>query len=458
MLDSILSPLSAKIGVQYTVLKKYVPYVNLIWVMGFLAACHCYQMYFHYMSTIFDYRNTQMILSIKLTSLGWNLYDGTYDLEHINKSHPDPKINKMMTDRKKFLITSMPNLLEFYGYVYCFPCIMVGPAFEYKEYIDIITEKAFTHRKSYNKSTSTSTSTSRTNMTEQHPPSSLYAGLFSFVQGLLFLPLHLLISTNFPIHKVISTDFINSNNIFSRYLYTWIAIYGIRFKFYFAWKIAEAASTLAGFGFEGYDEQGHVKGWRGVQNVDILALETATNMQTIVRQWNKRTQGWLERYVYLRTGNSMVITYIFSALWHGFYPGFLMFFLSISYITFAERGLKRWIKVFIPSNSMASMLINFISKILPNAIFNYTTPLFFFLSFQSSLTYLKSFYFLPDISMMVAATQSDSSHDILQIRITLETLATFRHINDLYQQAKLERILSNRVEARNLYNLININD
>jgi hypothetical protein len=35
---------------------------------------------------------------------------------------------------------------------------------------------------------------------------------------------------------------------------------------------------LAGFGFEGYADDGRVKGWRGVENVDIIGVELAPNV------------------------------------------------------------------------------------------------------------------------------------------------------------------------------------
>lgn len=39
-----------------------------------------------------------------------------------------------------------------------------------------------------------------------------------------------------------------------------------------------------------------------MSNIDIMTFETSCNVATNTRAWNKRTQGWLERYVYMRTG------------------------------------------------------------------------------------------------------------------------------------------------------------
>ena len=41
-----------------------------------------------------------------------------------------------MKDRKHFAIKDIPNPIEFFGYVFCFTCLMAGPAFEYRDYIE----------------------------------------------------------------------------------------------------------------------------------------------------------------------------------------------------------------------------------------------------------------------------------------------------------------------------------
>jgi hypothetical protein len=47
--------------------------------MGYMVACHVYRMYVSYMSGIFDFTGTQMVLTMKLTSFAYNMFDGHYD-------------------------------------------------------------------------------------------------------------------------------------------------------------------------------------------------------------------------------------------------------------------------------------------------------------------------------------------------------------------------------------------
>ena len=45
--------------------------------------------------------------------------------------------------RRTYAIRSVPNPLEFFGYIYCFSSILAGPAFEYSEYDNAISGKAY---------------------------------------------------------------------------------------------------------------------------------------------------------------------------------------------------------------------------------------------------------------------------------------------------------------------------
>ena len=309
--------------------RKYAHYVVFFWAMLYMTLAHGYRMYVSYLSGIFDFTGTQMVLTMKLTSFAYNLFDGTYDKKRVYATYEDKRKQRVYSDRKKFAIESLPNPLEFFGYIYCFTCILAGPAFEYKDYVDSINGSKFIPPKTENKEKAKPT-----------VPSSVLPALQRLVVGIFFMGVHLYFSALFPISKLYDTHFIETYSMIYRFGYTWASMFGDRVKYYFAWKVAEGASILGGFGFEGYDKNGIPIGWRGVENINIVTFETATNIQTLTRAWNKRTQGWLERYTYHRTGGSLVAVYFISALWHGLYPGFFLFFMSVPLLTNIERLTK----------------------------------------------------------------------------------------------------------------------
>jgi D-alanyl-lipoteichoic acid acyltransferase DltB (MBOAT superfamily) len=241
---------------------------------------------------------------------------------------------QVYSSRKQYAIEALPNPLEFFGYIFCFTCLLAGPAFEYNDYVQSIDGSKFHLKKKGEDSKDVAKKIAS-------EPSSIFPALLCVLISLVSMGAYLYMSAFFPIANVAKPDWIaaNPSHVY-RYFYTLVASFTERLKYYFAWKIAEAASVLGGFGFEGYDETGKPIGWRGVENVDIINVETACNVQNYSRNWNKRTQGWLERYTYSRTGNSLFATYFVSALWHGLYPGFFLFFMFVPVLTTVERTAR----------------------------------------------------------------------------------------------------------------------
>lgn len=45
-----------------------------------------------------------------------------------------------------------------------------------------------------------------------------------------------------------------------------------RFKYYFAWTLADAVCNASGFGFTGYNDKGE-QDWNLLDNIDILGVE-----------------------------------------------------------------------------------------------------------------------------------------------------------------------------------------
>jgi lysophospholipid acyltransferase len=282
--------------------RKYCPTLVFLWAMGYMTGSHIYRMYVSYLSGVFDFTGTQMVLTMKLTSFAYNLYDGTYDRKNVfpDMPHEDPRKDAIYADRRRFAITKLPGLLEFFGYIYCFTCLLAGPAFEYNDYVHAIDGSAFKHN-----------ADDKLEKKESEPSSALPA-MQRLLVGVACLGGHLYLSGMYPLSNVYNLAWIKSHSHVQRFGALVVTLFAERLKYYFAWKVAEGASVLGGFGFQGYDEKGKVIGWRGVENIEIITFELAPNVQTLSRAWNKRTQGWLERYTYLRSNRSLTLTYFVS--------------------------------------------------------------------------------------------------------------------------------------------------
>lgn len=384
--------------------------VVFLWVMGYMTASHAYQMYNGYMSGVFDFTGTQMVLTMKLTSFAFNLFDGTADAKNVFPAapHSDKRKAKVYQDRQRFAIRSLPNPLEFFGYVFCFTCLLAGPAFEYADYNRSIDGSAFQITSEPGGDQKLPSSSPPV----QKRPSTLLPGLQRLLVAVLSLVLHLQVAGRFPIKSLYSKDFIASTSYLYRYLFMYMALLGDRLKYYFAWKVAEGASILGGFGFEGFDSQGKAKGWGGVENVNIVGCETAPNVQTLSRNWNKRTQGWLERYTYHRTGKSLNATYFVSAFWHGLYPGFFLFFMSVPLLTNVERLIKVKINPYIVPGYDGFDALTYPNTLLAKIywvlciagqmlVMTDIVQVFSMGSLENSLIALGSFHFVPHIAMVL---------------------------------------------------------
>jgi len=387
--------------------KRYIGVAGFVWVMGYLMVCHIFSMQMKYMNEEFDFLRTQMVITMKLTSFAYNLYDGTYDYKKVFATDHNPKEAKMYAQRKKFAITSLPSLLEFLGYVYCFPCILVGPAFEYNDYIRPINGDAFLLPPPV---TSSEGGQGREKTVKR--PSTFLPALQRLATGVFFMGLYLYFIPSYDIASHYKPDFIAATSPLHRFVLLQLSLLVQRFKFYFAWKVAEGGSILGGFGFEGYDVEGREKGWKGAENVDIIGVETCTNVQSMTRHWNKRTQGWLERYTYMRTGRSLVAIYTVSAMWHGLYPGYFFAFLTVPLPTNIERLFKVKINpLIVPGyngydqktypKTIIARVYEVVCWVGTWSAMAYSMQVFYMISMERSMNAWKGYYFIGHVIMMV---------------------------------------------------------
>ncbi|KAI0208979.1 Membrane-bound O-acyltransferase domain-containing protein 2 [Lamellibrachia satsuma] len=138
---------------------------------------------------------------------------------------------------------------------------------------------------------------------------------------------------------------INNYSFAYRVFYVMISITLAKGRYYFGWKLGEAVNNAAGFGFNGY-ENGKAR-WDLITNVNIMKIETATSLKVLIDNWNIQTGIWLRRICYDRAPvYPTLLTYLLSALWHGYYPGYYFTFISAAFFTMAGRCIRRTIRPF----------------------------------------------------------------------------------------------------------------
>jgi lysophospholipid acyltransferase len=118
------------------------------------------------------------------------------------------------------------------------------------------------------------------------------------------------------------------------------------YTYFTAFMLMETTSIASGLSYDGIDE--NCKPLFGclnliekpkftrVQTICVWDIEFSYNVKDFLGAWNISVHKWLKYYIYLRLvkpGKHLQIvpilsTFVVSAIWHGFYPGYFLFFIS----------------------------------------------------------------------------------------------------------------------------------
>ena len=117
--------------------------------------------------------------------------------------------------------------------------------------------------------------------------------------------------------------------------------------YYIGWTMAEAAICASGQTYNGVDKRTKQPLFDRFYVIDILCVELSVFSSAVTEAWNHSTHMWLKRYVYFRMNRvinrdlALYLTYIVSALWHGFYPAYLHGFLLYAIITENHKDIYK---------------------------------------------------------------------------------------------------------------------
>ncbi|RKO86775.1 MBOAT, membrane-bound O-acyltransferase family-domain-containing protein [Blyttiomyces helicus] len=272
-----------------------------------------------------DYSGMVMMFVIKLGSFAWAAYDG------------DRFFFQMSAEQQKYVVKEMPSLLEFFGYVSFFGGWLVGPSINFSDY------RSFSRREVGKMLDLWAPFDSIPSSTIPALKAFLIGAIASFIFAKYEKPWT---------HAFAIEDAFMEKSFFYRLMYINIAGNIQRCKFYGAWKLAEGACILCGIGYAGKTADGR-DAWTRVENVNIAQLELAQSPRDYLAGWNTNTGRWLRNCVYLRiapegskrsTALAATSTYLTSAVWHGFRPGYYCTFLSGAQVTIVGQTLRRQLR------------------------------------------------------------------------------------------------------------------
>nr|AZT89176.1 lysophospholipid acyltransferase [Portulaca oleracea] len=347
--------------------------ITFFGAFGYLIGCHVY-----YMSGDawkeggIDATGALMVLTLKVISCAMNYQDGLLKDEDLREA------------QKKYRLLKFPSLIEYVGYCLCCGSHFAGPVYEMKDYLDWTEGKGLWSE-------------------TVKQPSPFGAVARALVQAAICMGLYLYLVPHFPL-STFTSPLYGEWGFWKKLGYQYMCAFTARWKYYFIWSISEGSIIISGFGFSGWTDNNPAKPkWDRAKNVDILGVELAKSAVQIPLVWNIQVSTWLRHYVYERlvpkgkkAGFFQLLgTQTVSAIWHGLYPGYIIFFVQSALMIAGSRVIYRWQQAVSAAPLKTIMtLVNFAYTLL---VLNYSAVGFMVLSLHETLTAYGSVYYVGTI-------------------------------------------------------------
>ncbi|VDM33832.1 unnamed protein product [Hydatigera taeniaeformis] len=228
----------------------------------------------------------------------------------------------------------MPTPVEFFSYCINFQTVLAGPPLAFRDYKTYIegTEAEDRHL----------TVKQRTNFMRNRdillqPKNEIVK---YFLQAVTFLIIYLCICQFFRPSFYLSEAF-RGYEFFHKCFYLMFTGFTMRQHYYFAWSVCALICLASGFGFRGFDADGKPD-YTLVKSFNFMEAEFPRSVKELTDNWNLQTLRWLRITIFDRTPRNIAVFAVFfvSVLWHGFYPGYYLFFVSMAWFSVPKERVK----------------------------------------------------------------------------------------------------------------------
>ncbi|CAA3005602.1 lysophospholipid acyltransferase 1 [Olea europaea var. sylvestris] len=352
--------------------RKYCGIITFFLAFGYLIGCHVY-----YMSGDawkeggIDATGALMVITLKIISCVINYNDGLL------------KEEDLLEVQKKNRLLKLPSSIEYLGYCLCCGSHFAGPVYEMKDYLE------WTERKGNWKPTEKGSS-----------PSPYWPTFRAVLQAAICMGLYLYLVPHYPLSRFTEPVY-QEWGFWKRLSYQYMSGFTARWKYYFIWSISEASIIISGLGFSGWTDSNPPKSrWDRAKNVDIVGVELATSSVQLPLVWNIQVSTWLRHYVYerlIQKGKKpgffqLLATQTVSAVWHGLYPGYIIFFIQSAVMIAGSRVLYRWQQA--TQSNLFKKIFIFVNFAYTLLVLNYSCVGFMVLSLHETLAAYGSVYYV----------------------------------------------------------------
>ncbi|XP_073390839.1 lysophospholipid acyltransferase 1 isoform X3 [Physcomitrium patens] len=323
-----------------------------------------------------DTTGALMVLTLKVISASMSYQDGLVKKEDLRVS------------QKKNRLKELPSLVQYLGY--CLNCgtHLAGPVYEIRDYIDWTEDKGLWSRDS-----------------ARPLPSPYGAALRALFQAALCMAVYMTLLPRIPLSMFDSPEY-QKWGFWHRLGYMYLSGFTARWKYYFIWSISEVAVIISGLGFSGWatpdDDKKAKPLWTRAKNVDIMKVELAKSGVELPMCWNVSVSTWLRHYVYERLvpkgGKAgfwqLLMTQVVSAVWHGLYMGYILYFVHSALMISGSRVIYKWQSA-LPENAIwARRLGHLINGLFGALVNNYSCIGFLLLSYHETLQAYSSVHYV----------------------------------------------------------------
>ncbi|KAI9653843.1 MAG: lysophospholipid acyltransferase [Bathelium mastoideum] len=364
----------------------FMPWLAFVFLMGHMSVNHIRRQIVADPGLI-DITGAQMVNIMKLSAFAWNVHDGKY---------PSSELSEYQKERA---LRKLPSILDYLSFVFFFPSLMVGPAFDFVDYRRWIETSMFDLPEGFDKSKAPPTRGKR------RIPRSGTPAMWKAAQGSAWILIYLQLSSLYVPGFFLSSKYMTYG--FVRRVW-FLHMLGVttRTKYYGVWSMTEGACILSGIGYKGVDPKTGNADWGRLTNIRPLGIELAQNSYAYLGNWNINTNYWLRNYVYLRVTpkgkkpgfRASMATFVTSAFWHGFEPGYYMTFVLASFLQTIAKNGRRLLRPFFmtPDGSRPTAnkrYYDVFSWFITQTAFSFTTAPFILLSLEDSFKVWARVYF-----------------------------------------------------------------
>lgn len=431
--------------ISLTVKRSICGYYILTYSFLHLSSLHLYRYIFDYASWRMDITTIFMILALKYTSFGFSYQDGDI-LNFINKNNQgnrdksnaieysmnaldEEELNEFNKFRKPFAIEGF-KLEDYIGYIVFFPTALMGPFVEFNTYCEFINLSSQDYQKL---------------------PSTLIPSFKRLFLGSFFSILYIWLK------DFIKVDFfLSQNGIYKLLAYS--ILMNQKFKYYIAFLFSESICIASGISYHrkvkdqsnqtllqndkasansasiekskqniyGIDKQNEVNNEKinskqeveledafdKIINVRVFPCETRYSAKIFFQNWNISVHNFLKRYVYHRLKGSsknqqksnqalrQSLTFVISAVWHGFYPSYYVIFIHFAIGMVIEDQFEKFRK-YLGETHILSFIIGWVFTLGFFLVANYCAGILEALDWSKMIKFMGEIYYFPTILMTV---------------------------------------------------------